>query len=174
MWVWAGSARHSFLLPPRLQLAHRFRLQLCSVRSADQPIQDRASHARVATVEVVVPAIYRQLAGDERRTRAAALFDHLQQIVAGAGACCTTSSRKTELDALLPQFEVELRPGILWPCYRVRCVSLSLVTDSPPRWPFLATLGRGGWHQLPRARFRAYRRGIGNSSSACCSSLPPR
>lgn len=32
-----------------------------------------------------MPAIHWQLAGDERRTRAATLFDHFQQVVAAVG-----------------------------------------------------------------------------------------
>lgn len=69
----SDSARRRVLLTPRFQLAHRLPLQLDTVRAADQPIQDRVSHGRVAAGEVVVPAIHWQLAGDERRTRAATL-----------------------------------------------------------------------------------------------------
>src|SRR5439155_22938808 len=63
----------------RFLIAQRFAFELDLVAAVHDTVQDRVGEGWV--VQVGVPCSYRQLAGDQRRARAHAVVQHLQQIV---------------------------------------------------------------------------------------------
>jgi hypothetical protein len=68
----------------RLLLAQAVAAELQAMRVVDDAVEDGVGEGRFA--DQVVPAVDRDLAGDQRGTAAVAVFDDLQQVVALLGA----------------------------------------------------------------------------------------
>src|SRR5579863_6336986 len=69
----------------RFAFAQRFLgLQMDAVRAMHQAVQDRVGKRGIA--DVVMPVIDRELAGNDARTRADAIVDELEQVIAFARA----------------------------------------------------------------------------------------
>jgi len=67
----------------RFGFAHRWPVEIEAVGVVDEAVEDGIGEGRLA--DHLVPGLYGELAGDQRRARAVAVFDDLHQVAALTG-----------------------------------------------------------------------------------------